>query len=1151
MLRLGRFFTTLHHPKIKLRVGLINLTILRNYATPKPRPKIEDYGSTQSLKLVFDYDNYDVMQRLNKNEIKKHMAKLKQRQFSKKDYDNIIKNFEVILSTVSAFPNQDLLALLFESWQTIMIQPSGDVTDSSGISINTLQAQMLTYRHSLIHILINTKNYPVYETIMAPIYMQHKPELLWVDRVMATLQMKYENDKLTVNNTRIMSFLKNEDNSLHQKRLLLTNMVKAGFMNTENDQEKTFVIEKFFYYLQFIGDDHCLFTTQEYQVYEKALKRIVMPFEGISDHLNLLKNMFDRLNYSKVSYCNFLTSAMNAVVHFSPNNALSYWKHKHDYAADYYLSTEEVFNYHDLKAAMIAFNELKLHSRALSTYAAYPYLHDDDQIEVILKIAEESRDWKLLQIQFEDMYGRGELPAIVHYSVVMNALASKGGIEDVDALYRQILKRKLIPKDQIFAALIKSRLYHNKIDEALKIFKNLQNTPDYEVKSVSLFSLIFKLYLRSNDTDAAFKFLKESTEEFNRNLATSRVYVDFINYAKSNYNAKLITVLQLQAQSSGNLLNRVYVSLITAYTGMCQFEMADRLIMDLHQDCDIPFTDLEVYSLQYKNYFEWWKFSTNSIEKQNLADKLNYIEWLALGTKKMSLRGIHGIAHEASKYYIHKNKVDKAFEMLDEIKANESLKEIHYLPFLKYFSSKKNIKGCQKTIDLYEEMVDSKIEVTSKTYVYLMEASLYMDDHSNQDRGKFDRSLKMLKFILEAYGLTYKATDQKLNPLISLVAANANNLCRIVSSFALTVGGHIGNTELVVHFLNQIKETLGGRTSESFRRTILKEMSTVYLLEGNLTLAESLIDNGLKDIHSKLEEFSADYPFEDFRIPKALQYENTSLIKIKLECLESRLEGDTKRRAFEFAKVLHHSTRNKLPLTPYQYHRIFTTLLKRSPQKYLRWIISICDEHLISGNIVELQIEKRRHYLYQLAMFNLFEWKGPNYIQKFDILNEYYGVHDLQVLSRKFKNIDNIGSRLVKSVIRENGKLKENKWTVDGIYRNIPGYFSPEHALKVENRISDSTRKLLYSAFKDCYKSRPEVAFSMMENYPLTVDYILRHKTEQERMELFRNRIDNLRPPKPRESPQDRISRTFRAMFYMGLDGAHGIQHIGSPVKSI
>lgn len=1143
MLRLGRFSTILlHQLSIIPRFKLIKHYSLRNYAVASSKLEIDDFKVS---KTYLNNKRYQALHDLNiEKKIESLLIELHSLEIGQLDCDEVISNFETILKTASAFPNKNLLNLLFTTWKTIMTTNPSNLQDN--LLIQNLQARLLTYRQSLIHLLINTKNYRIYVDAIKPdnqkiyplykqLYKTDYQSSCWVQTVAETLQLQYQHNRVTLNDSKIISFLKSQKFTIWQKRILLNHMVKAGFLNTESENEKLYFVEKFFYFLKYINDDHCLFTSSEYRAYDKAMKLISTSNVGISQHLNRLSKIFSSLKYSPHSYCNFLTSAMNAVVHFSPNTSLSYWKHKHDYIEDNGLSPEISFNYHDLYAAMIGFTKLKLYSRALSAYGSYTYLHHDDQIEVILTIAEKSKNWDLLQEEFEKMYGRKQLPAIVHYSVVLNALAAKGSMDDVDALYGQLRRRNLKPIESVYAALIKSRIYHNKTDDAMRIFNSLkEDAPELKQQQISnLFSLIFKTYLHSNEPDSVFEFLEKSEIKCGNKLVNSGILAYFIDYAGENYIVKLIPRLHQIAESQDLLGFKVYRSLIQAHTRMEQFEIADQLILELHKCSDVPFTDGEAYALQYKNYLEWLKITTDPQEQMNLKERLKHVENLLSDRKIMGLQKVSDIAHEMSKFYLSKNEMGFALELLDEIKGHESLQEEHYLPFLKSYASKGTYEGYQKVINLYEKMVDNQIAVTSRTYSFLMEASLYIDNHRNQERGKFDSSLKILKFVLEAHGLTYKPTDPKLNPLYFVIRDNADNLCKIVSSYVQTVGGHVGNKEIIVHFLNQIKEILGGKTSRTFRQTIRREMISICLLEGDVSLAESLVDKGMKEFYEHVHKYNADYPFKIFRIPKAFHYENYYFVKVKLKCLNVRYGGHKVENAVQYYELLRKATTNFLTMSAYQYDLIFTVLLNAKPQKYLKHILYICEEYLVAGNIAETQIEKRLAYIYKLVVLNLAETKGSKFVQRYDILNEYYDVENIESLRQGMDHIKDKQRKLKEVLKQEIYRIKDKRWWPEKIFRHIPVFFSPERKSTVQNKIFDSTSVLLYQAFKNCYKKNKIEAYKLMECYPLTVNFILYQVQQRQRMKKFRESINRIIPPPMGEKADERVVRSYHAMDYM------------------
>ena len=88
-------------------------------------------------------------------------------------------------------------------------------------------------------------------------------------------------------------------------------------------------------------------------------------------------------------------------------------------------------------------------------------MHDGDeggQESLILELSKVTKDWNALQKNFENMYGRGNLPLTVHYGIAMQALNTLRADEELGRLYDQLQKRGLHLNSTVMDALIRSKI---------------------------------------------------------------------------------------------------------------------------------------------------------------------------------------------------------------------------------------------------------------------------------------------------------------------------------------------------------------------------------------------------------------------------------------------------------------------------------------------------------------------------------------------------------------------------------------------------------------------------------------------------------------------------------------------------------------------
>ena len=1107
---------------------------LHKVSKKRPKSFFERYSlsipsNRYTYKELFQHNNHHVERLANdKTTARKFLRDLQNNnEFTREEAEDIISHFETLISVVSGFPNMDAINTLFETFKTVLLKPSNDA------NIRALQDLFLSRRQDLIRILMNSRNFEMYLTYIRPIYSNFQIKSTWDDLVINTLQLKYVQGTLSMNERAIRSFLNNSDIDISQKRTLLSTMMKIGFLNASDADEKRYFIECFFKFVKHINDDHLLFVDPEYKVYEQALRLIATPNQGFLRHLKFLEDMFYKLDYSQTSFCNFMTSSMTALLAFSPNNVLNYWKFKGKFISKNNLSETVHLHYKDLSSIILAFSSLNLFSTAISSYKAYPNLQHEEQIEIILKLCKKSKDWKMLQAQFEEMYGRGDLPYVLHYSVVMSSLASMGAKTEVDGLFDQLLKRNLIPSSSIFAALISSRIYNDDIDGAKDCFDKYKqfciDYPDLKKHSAFLYSLIFKIYFKSSDVEGAFKFLNETLElqkNSGFNLISSELLANFIYFASQNF--ALVEVENLKTLASKmNLLDfNVYKSLINAYIHLGQYEIADKLIYELHTICDVPFSLSEVYALQFKNYRFWWRTCTDSRALSRLNIRMQYIRDIAMENKIANTKNNGSLLQEIIKYHLQREEAGDAWKVKDLAQIKETLQEKHFVPFLKHYSLIDSFKSHSNVLKIYKEMSDNRIEISSITYLYLMKSLVYLDNH-NQNKNQ--NSFRLLQSIFEIYGLTLDANEGNLKPLTSLIHANAANLCKIVSTYVLSSGSNQVNVEILVHFFNQIKAILGSKIDQELRFSIYKEMSSIYLAEGKTELAESLINSGLSDLKTIIEKFNATYPFKDketTRIPRILLGQYQDLVKLKLRCMSNNNEPIE-----SYAKLLEIATALNVRLTGYQYNTFSNILLKDKQTKFLQLILRPTEMFLVRGNIAELVMFKRMKYLYRLAILDIANYKNEEYINRYDLLNEFYDIKSVNDLRKEFHDVSHPFAEFKKQLKNYKYLITKNEWTAKKVMGDIPGFFLPEKRIKTLNCIIKPGQ--LYRAVEEYCKNDSKQGSQLLKQYPNTMRYLSDYFRHNSRLKRFRRKIDQISPPERNEDFNDRRARTYSALMYM------------------
>ncbi|ODV77964.1 uncharacterized protein CANTADRAFT_7435 [Suhomyces tanzawaensis NRRL Y-17324] len=1063
--------------------------------------------------------------------------------FSGSEISTIHSTFSNLIDIQSGFPSPQALDILIDMWEMVFANAAGTFTP--------LQAQIFQEKDKFIHILINSRNYRVYERLVRPLY-KISPQLTWADRLVTMFELEDVNGVLSMNRSAIVKFLKS-DQDIKLKRKVISILIHRVVLNATDDSEKNEHFKLFVELCHIVGDDHFLFIDPEYIEYAKVVRLMAIPrdphLRGISEpasqnspnaafmeHVTKLQDFFEG---ATPAYFNFITSSMHHIISFSPNNVLNYWKFKADHSKSH--SSAPILSHHDLKIAMSALSSLKLYPEVLHLYKSYPNLHHEDQIEVLLRVSELSKDWKLLQTQFEEMYGKGKLPYVIHYAIVMKALAGIGARDEVDMLFDQLKKRKLTPTASIFTALISSRLHYNDVASAKKsfdLYMSYVNLGTIE-KSTSayLYRLLFKMYIKSKDIEQVRAFLDEALEEQKATgiqLISSSSINDLIEFSSSNYELEFMEHLKNLAEDLELTNMHTYQNLIKGYTKLDQYEKANELIYKAHSSSEVPFANVDIYTAQLKTYRHWIRRIPDPEQKLFYQIKQAFIVSLVTlnHMNNISIRNNSGLHVEVIEYFLSRHDIENAQKMMNLSQKREFLAERHFLPFMKYHLRQNTYESYGEILNLYRKMVDQRIQISTKTYVYLMKALIYLDGMNNNNG---ENAYKLLKSIFEMNGLSLK--PQTLSNTTSKVMMidmidRAEDLFKIVASYVNDLGTHQNDIDMLVHFLNEIKKILGGKLSLQFRFLIYREMSKIYQKQNNYSLAENLIDNGIEDLSAVVQKYTLRYPFEDHLepiLPVMLVKDLRNLLNTKIMLLEYGRKSPA-----AYLHILQQSSDQGVRLSGTQFNRLFKEVLKDDiTLDTLKLILSTCENHLISGNWVEVKIMRKLQFMYKLTMLHLSLGLGnDSTIHKYHILSEYYDVHELGALKRELAFIGDSLQALEYQFEANRKTLDARGWDLDKLLENIPRFFIPERRIRSANKISPTNCYQIWLALHRHIGTDQSIAFKLMDEFPETLEFLMYNEPARIRLGFFRSKIDKILPPRLdyQETFTQRYQRTELAL---------------------
>lgn len=1066
--------------------------------------------------------------------------------FSSREATRIIEVFNSMLDVVNGFPTPKTISFVLDIWFLILLDKSHPCTET-----RIIQDALLLQKERMLYLILNTRNYPIYELHIRPLYSKfNKLTRSWNDTIVTTVQLRQSQIDFTMDDNRTefnekatRTFLHDESKSIESRRKLLAQLIVAGIIHNSNLEERYFFLQTFLSLLPELEDGHNLFRGPQYQCYTRVLRFFRPPPEvDFKTHMDRILSIFDNLDDPNPKrFLNLISLIMSALQAISPNNVLNTWKYKSDLIAQHFAGPEVTLSSGDLTEAMCALCTLRLFRESLELYTKHPELHNEEQIDVILRICEESKDWKLLQAQFEDMYGRGQLPYVSHYAIVMNALASIGARKEVDRLYAQLNRRRLEPNAAIFLALMNSRLHDNDVAGARQFFDEYVALVDSKridgAKTPYLFQQFFKAQSQISEVDDVMKQLRRALEE---QRETGKVLLNASTLSRlAAYTADSLGLNELEEIRTVAMNLAIddlefLLALAQAYCRVDQFERAEKVIYEAHAASPIPFASARVYALQLALYRRWRDLLPSSKSRNQMLSRLGFVMSIVkLGSGKiLRFDTDPNILVEVIRYNLSIGHNSAAYEAFGIAKRSEVLRESHFLPFLAHYLHLGTIEACSQIIKMYRRMADERVEGSARSYRYLMNALLKLDGRANHD---LDNAFKLLQSIFDMHGLSLRGSKTSSKPLAVELSRNSPALGDIVANYVAHSRNSSVNIDILVSFLQQARSVMGEKLPHEFRIMIYRHLPRIYYQEGQIELAEALLASGIKDLHAIADRYIATWPYRDreiTQIPRILDSVYRTMIKTKMSCLQAT------RREHEFVFLLRELYSRKLRLRGEQYNELIEGILaldklsSEERRECVPFILGVCEDYLIAGNWVEVKARTRLKHMYETAMLVLCR-HNPTVFSKYRILNEYYSVYSLESIEKKSGHVRLPMWRFIEQYQQNRKLLKLNQIKPVTILKNMPLLFSPPHLASTPNRLhAYNTTPLWHLVMEYCGDSETAM-FELMDEYPGTIEYLLYNKAYRASMRQFRRNIDATVPPPVSKYEESAVQFRRRALEAM------------------
>lgn len=987
----------------------------------------------------------------------------------------------------------------------------------------SVQNDLLKAKSKFIHLIINNGDYATYERLVRPIYsFKHlDAKLTWSDTLITTFQLVRSEDKIRYSRQSIITFLKS-DHPTEDKKHLLSIFVRKCLLYSDNPNILPGVLRDFIAFLGYVGDSDLHLSSKADLVYETALRLIITPRgDSINNRIETILNVVLETN-TEATLSRFLTALLASVATSEPKVAITLWNYKSERLTNKLLEYRDA---EDLENVMKAYFSLRAYDKVIGVHSENPSLHSDDQIEILLKISEQARDWNLLQKQFEDMYGQNQLPLVIHYSIVMNALASLGVVKEVEQLYHQLRKRNLQPSAPIYSALIKA---NSNVGDKSKVYQWYQtflkdvkegSLPNSKIAYIQ--TKLFEAGIVDESMGSVLPMLMRILEEQKKSekrFVNSDLIFKMLTHATSEFNQKEFQKI-FDVSKDYQLTNEpVYCKVITALTKFGEYEKAEEIAFEAHLESKVPFASATITRAQLRNYRVWYKSTTNKDTRKFIAARVSNIIH-RIDDNSISPRNMDELLIDVIKHFTALNKLKTAEAYFNRVKYSNALTEDHYLPFLEHYSRLDTYQGYAQVLEKYREMAKLKISISARTYLFLIKALIHMDKINHTG---FENSYKLLESVFELYGFSTVENIVTNNVALSDLAKNAPTLLKIISEYSTATTEQADRSiGIVVKFLNQIKEKLGKNINRNLRLSILHETGKIYLARGSFQIAEQLINNALEELHDMSNMDYSKTP------PKILQIQYRQLISMLLRAL--RLTGGDTR---VYKQILNNCLERNIRLSGPQFVEISLKLLReQSEQSNLLEVMTVCERYLVSGNWIEIKIRRKIQFIYKLFLLHLERSLSRDTIEtKFAVLNRYYNTVSLQKVKHDLKGVRDPYAEITRQVDVFNLIDSSRPWTTEELLANVPEFFVPERYVSIRNIITPTLSSVLFNSVETFCDGDQVKAFELYDQFPETMEYLLYFGEERTRTVNFRKEIDELNPPSDSIRNEDMQSRRIRTI---------------------
>lgn len=997
---------------------------------------------------------------------------------------------------------------LDQIWQAIFFSP---ITCSN--SRLKLQEMIVERREALIKTLIFKGRYDIYDRLIKPRLSPDVDPISKFDNIIQIIQPqriydeKMNGEKIVCNWKRIEAYVAHQDNDIHLKREVIKWFIKIVLNPTngmtfkkEYYQQRMLHTERFIVWTYLVEKTEWFVNARTGTPYDEILPLIGVFYTNTKDERYVKKITIEKFlqdivrivstqHRSDVSY-HFLSIIMRTITDKYPQLTYKYFTFKESEVRLMSLPKEYVLFVDDLTCAIRACFEFDI-ERIHQIYSRHEDLHDGDegqQETVLLELCRKLKDWDTLQKRFESMYGRGDLPLTVHYGIVMQSLYALNADDEMERLFDQLDWRELKLSAPVMSALMKSKIRIHNQEKVVELFE------DYIMKVKigkadpegvqSLFPLVLELAIFEKNVDLILEYIEKYIEREkyeNFIIIDGKTLNKVLHLFLDSYSLKNIEKLKILVKNSNKESTEYFSGLISAYSNLDLFEIADAISYDAHGKSLIPFSEKEIWSQQLKNYLRWLKRCPDLTTEIYIRRKLTFIARNTLNTNDRIFDSKPGmsILNDLMSYFNYIKELKIPGKLFRKAKNADLKSEIFFTQHLKTLIqySKES-----KVIPVFQRMNERKIMMTARTYEIVVQAILKLDQKSDKT---FENSTSLIHQIQGYYGLSDERNKiDELN-----LSDDVIYLTRMIINYLSVVGPKKG-AEVFLDFVRKIYEKLGNNISFKLHSLFFEGLR---LVSG---VGEEAVSKELEKTRSLINKYVEECTIiENSPIPHDLSDSCSKLLIEKFELLKSREEFDK----IENLNILD-SMLIGVKFTDEQYTMLLKYFLDFSNFKYLHQVLEIIEKYLISGNMDRIDFYQDKRLCFKICLKYIAdsyygEEEDQAIMDTYKVLIDYYDINSMDDVR---KNVEDLKSReFLRSPTGRIFNISSDPYPSRTMNQHkFLEYFNPE---RIPNQFSSISPELFNVLLKKIseYREQNELDFGkLMDMYPYTMDFILNKNSQ-------------------------------------------------------